>query len=406
MTVAHPSISTSRGWRLALAIFVLMVGGWITAASLAKVLVRADPGVAHALAPSDGRVTAAYALALFRTSAADSAGLQPESLAKAAVQSDATAVQGLTVLGLSAELRSDAARARKILAFSSKLSRRELEPRLSAIETAVNKGDIPGALRQYDLALRVSRDARGTLFPVLGSAITEPKIRRELVTVLLTQPNWGPEFLGYLATNGKDPTSGVLLMEEGARRNLPISMTTRAALVSALVQKEQFDQAWRYYATLGRGADRTRSRDANLSARIEGVTPFDWTIGPDNNAFSTIARAASGGAIEFALPPGQGGIVARQMQMLAPGSYQLSGTASDIEQDARVRPYWSLTCAGSMEMGRVTLGVAGADPVSFSRTVVVPPLCPVQYLELVVPPSNGVAGSSGQVERVLIRRQK
>lgn len=398
----HPKPNRRR--RVVLAAMVFAVGAWLSMASLANIAVRADPKVAHAIAPYDGRIMAAYARQLFLGAADGKATQDAVALAKRALAADATAVKALSILGLAAQLRGDVARATEIHDYSNRLSRRESEPRMSAIENAVNRGDIEEAIRQYDLTLRVSRDARGTLFPILGSAIAEPKVRQRLLAVLLSEPHWREDFLGYLATSGTDPKSASVLMAEGARRGLDVAMGTRAALVNALVAKGEFETAWTHYGSLGRGADRTRSRDPEFSARLDGVTAFDWTTGPEDTGYSTIARGADGGGAEYALPPGRGGIVLRQAQMLAPGDYGISGTISSVKQEAEDRPYWSISCAGGHVLLELPVGPTGEGAKSFSGAFTVPQGCRTQNVDLVAAPVSGFEGAAGQVDRILISR--
>src|SRR3546814_1290750 len=71
--------------------------------------------------------------------------------------------------------RGDQAKGERLLAYSQKLSRRDLRTQLMAIELAVAQGDISGALRHYDIALRTKKNAPELLFPVLTSALPDPR---------------------------------------------------------------------------------------------------------------------------------------------------------------------------------------------------------------------------------------
>src|SRR3546814_3599342 len=68
-----------------------------------------------------------------------------------------------------------------------------------AIELAVAQGDISGALRHYDIALRTKKNAPELLFPVLTSALPDPAIRTELVKTLGGQPKWAAGFIHHAA---------------------------------------------------------------------------------------------------------------------------------------------------------------------------------------------------------------
>jgi len=100
---------------------------------------------------------------------------------------------------------------------------------------------------------------------------------------------------------------------------------------------------------------------------------------------------------DFSAPSGVGGPVLRQMQLLPPGKYRLSGRASTGTGVAD-RPYWVLTCAGR-ELGRVPLA-GGNGNAAFRGELDVPADCSVQELTLVVRPSDALQGTSGRVVRV------
>ena len=395
------SIAVTPRARIGLAIVTMAVGVFFTSASLAKVIVHVDPGRAYAIAPYDGRIAAAYARQKIETASISGGISDQDALALSALASDATAVQALTVLARSAQLHNNMGRADRILAFSSLLSRREVDARLSAIEMAVSQGDISGALAQYDIALRVSRDARGALFPVLGAAIVEPKVRQHLVSVLLTRPNWGADFLGYVVTNGEDSAATAGLIEDAASRGLPVSQSIRAGLVNSLIAKGDFDGAWSSYVRLGRGNGRTRSRDPEFQSQFSAATGFDWTLGPGSGGFSNIAV----GAIEYAMPSGRGGIIARQLQVLPPGRYQMSGRSVGVEQTGDARPFWSVTCIGGQEILRLPVGPSDHGPsLLFGAEFTVPHGCRAQNVDLVVKPTDSIGGAVGQINRLLVEK--
>src|SRR3546814_6235165 len=83
-----------------------------------------------------------------------------------------------------------------------------------AIELAVAQGDISGALRHYDIALRTKKNAPELLFPVLTSALPDPAIRTELVKTLGGQPKWAAGFIHHAARSEVDPEASAARSEE------------------------------------------------------------------------------------------------------------------------------------------------------------------------------------------------
>jgi hypothetical protein len=388
--------------RVTLALLAAALGGVSLSDSLANVLERPAPAQAHTLAPWDGTITAALAQRSFtaRPSASDQS--EPAQLARKALLQDATAVDALTVLALQAQLRNDSEEARRIFSHSLTLSRRELRPRLWAIEEAVLRGDIRGALANYDMALRTSRTAPDLLFPVLASALSEQKVRSALLEILADAPPWGEDFLQFATRSGVDPLAAARLLREPGAAGLPVEDGDRTAVTNLLVSRNLFAEAWDFYSSYRKGAERGRSRDPDFTLAIDQPAAFDWNAISLEGISSSIQRSGGGGLADFSVPPSVGGPVLQQTQMLPAGGYRLQGNSVGIDQPERSRPYWQLTCADGRELGRLTLPNSSERGGEFSGPFTVPANCPVQLLALVARASDAISGISGQIDNVLL----
>lgn len=121
----------------------------------------------------------------------------------------------------------------------------------------------------------------------------------------------------------------------------------------------------------------------------------------DGSMAASILSAGEGGVFDFAAPPGVGGALLRQAQLLPPGRYRIDGVSGGIEQDAHALPYWVLSCRrDGRELGRVTVPASNRSGGRFGGELVVPAGCPAQLLTLVARPSELVGGSVGRIERV------
>lgn len=369
-------------------------------ASLANVVVKIDPARARDLAPSDGQITAATAERNFTVAPNGSIDSAEAQLAQLALRQDATAVSALSVLGLQAQLRGDVARARQLFSYSHSLSRRELRTQIWAIEEAVTRGDVAGALEQYDQALRTSRRARDLLFPVLARAIVEPAVRARLLDTITSEPMWGLAFVRYVAANAPEPRAVLTFFREGARAGLQIEDDDRGRLVNALVAEGATEDAWQFYERFRSKADRLRSRDPNFSSNIRAPAVFDWTALNPKGLSASIQQGENGGIFQFSARMGARGTVLRQTQLLRPGLYFLKGRSRGIDQPEYSRPYWALSCEDGRELGRVPLPTSGGTSERFSGRFTVPSECPVQMLSLVVRASNAIAGVQGQIDMV------
>jgi hypothetical protein len=402
MSIRHDLARRSpKEWaaRLALATVAVVLGYYSVTFSISQVVVKRDPAMAYRLAPYDGRITAAYATSLAGHEATPQDRVRADVLAKHALQQDPTAVAAAATLGINADVRGDKAAARHYFSYAQRLSRRDLRTQLFMIEDAVQREDIPGALGQYDMTLRVFPNLGEILYPVLASASADPVIRRELVKTLAGKPMWGESFIGFAADKGPDPKSTAALFLNLHRAGVAVPEMARARAVNALIAKGQTEAAWSYYAAIRPGADRRRSRDPHFTATLETPSQLDWTPINDGSGLTT---SIQGGIFDFAAAASVGGRMLQQLQLLPPGSYRLSGHTIGIEQPAGALPYWTLRCQDGRELGRVEVPNSGVANGNFTGTFSVPAGCPVQTLVLMARSSDAIAGQSGQIDRAAL----
>jgi len=402
--VSRPRRSaTEWGVRGALAVAAAGLGTVSVTHSLAYMIRGSAPARAHALAPWDGRITALLSEQLSGPDAAPADRRRADDLARLALRQDPTAVPAVATLGINAQVRGDTAAARRIFAYSEKLSRRDLRTRLWAIEDAVGRGDIPGALRNYDIALRTSRIAPDLLFPVLASAISDSDIRRALIATLVQRPAWSEQFLGFVAGTGPDAQATASLFEALPSRGIALPVGAAPALVGRLLAENHVDDAWRFYAALTPDADRRVARDPDFTANLQSPTPFDWIPITDSGVSATLQRGERGGIFDFAVPSNLGGPILRQTQLLPPGEYAIEGRSIGIEQAGNALPYWTLTCPDGRELGRVVVPNSTQANGRFAGRLTVPAGCPVQQLALVARPSEQLSGLTGQIDDIRLR---
>ena len=388
------------GARIALAVGMAVCGYLGLAASAANVVVKVDPARAHQFAPGNGVITATYAQTLFTRRPTAEKDAPSVRLAREALRRNPTAVEALTVLGLHAQLRNDAARTARIFTYSNLLSRRELQPKIWAIEDAVTRGDIAAALRQYDLALRTSPEAQDLLFPTLTAALVEPQIRARLLRILATRPIWEESFIRYAASSGINPEGVLQFFAEGRQAGVVVPPDQRDDLINALFAAGKTDLAWKAYARVRRDARPDRSRDPNFALTADTRTTFDWQAGQDPSLSAAILKSGDGtGILDFVVPPGMGGVLVHQTELLAPGVYRLTGQSKSINQPERSQPYWVLTCQSGRELRRIRVSNSAKDAGVFAGKFTVPQDCPVQNLSLVAVPSDDISGVSGQIVR-------
>ncbi len=389
--------------RAGLALILAIVGYLSVAHTLAEALESRDPARAHALAPGDARVTAALAEKRFGDHPDGNPLSESAQLARRALRQDPIAVKAVSTLGMQAQMRGDTGQARRIFDYAQMLSRRHLATQLWIIEDAVARGDVAQALRHYDIALRTSSRAPDLLFPVLGNAIAQPEVRRDLVALLRQRPLWAGDFVGFVAAGGTDPMAVADVLQGLRGSGVPVTAEAVAFLVNRLLDAGATDGAWRYYAMTRDIADRRLSRDPDFRADLSTPSVFDWTPVNDTGIVTSLQRGPSGGLFDFSTSSGTGGVVLQQMQLLPPGTYRLEGRSTGIEQPSASLPYWVLSCRGGGEIGRVAVPNSTQAGGRFAGVFTVPASCPVQVLALVTRSTASVAGVTGQIETAQLR---
>lgn len=391
------------GVRLVLAGAVGWIGYLSVMQSVALVLPDSRIKEAYALAPTNGRIAGRLSQTLYRPDASEADRARAVTIARDALQHDPTAVEAVATLAADAFARGDQAKGERLLAYSQKLSRRDLRTQLMAIELAVAQGDISGALRHYDIALRTKKNAPELLFPVLTSALPDPAIRTELVKTLGGQPKWAAGFIHHAARSEVDPAASAAFFRALQARRVPVPDAAGVAVINRLLAAQLFDDAWAYYAAAHPGSDRRQSRDPAFTNTVEARTVLDWSAVNGTGVSTAILPEAQNGLFDFTVSMGNGGPLLQQLQMLPAGDYVLEGHSIGIEQPARSRPYWIVRCQTGGEIGRVELPNSSQAGGRFQGAIRVPADCPVQMLALVARSTDDIGGVSGQIDRIAIR---
>lgn len=408
MAVLRPRASSASPRKLALriglAVGVLALGTCAIGFSLAENLRRHSPGAALALAPYNSSILASHAAAMSIPNDPSLDTGRAELLARRALLRDPTNDSAAATLGMTSIMRGDEKKARSFFEYSQKMSRRNYQVQLWAIEDAVARNDIAGAIHHYDIALRTSRLAPQMLMPVLASAINNPEIRRELTRVLISQPAWGSTFVRQVASQGPDFEAAAKLLAMLRQRGYPFPPGAHASLINGLISENRFERAWAYYESIFPGAARTGSRDPHFDAISPVPSAFDWNMGQDDALYTAVQSNRSGSVFVFDIASGSKGLLLRQLQMLLPGRYRISGSSLGNFQSNNDGPYFTLKCLNDTELGRVV--IAGGDQMTrFTGDFTVPKDCPVQWLELIARPIDDALGrQSGELDYALLRK--
>jgi hypothetical protein len=387
------------GWTKAFVVaLVLFVGALAVRHSLGMTLAQNRPELALQIDRENAAVLSQAALAFVQGTDPKRRG-EARNLARAALARDAGNVNALAAFGLASDQPKQIA---AVFTAAGRLSRRNLIVQIWMIENAVAKGDVSGALHQYDIALRTSRAAPSMLFPVLVDATSNDALLPAIAKTLARRPLWSGLYLQQLAQSGKDLHRIAMLFILLKRQGVPTGAAADTALYTRLQEAQLFDDAWKVYASDHHDAQHAAVRSSMFGEDPVVKTPFDWQLSDNEFVTARIEQTTSAqGELIFTTAAGEGGDVARQTLSLTPGTYTLQIAVGQIEAADAQLPYFRLVCLPSgTELVRKPLMLQGASGARF----LIPSSCPAQTLSIVAQPASGLGAVKGTVRSVRLAR--
>ena len=366
------------------------------------------PELALRAAPFDARANANRAAALIERQQGRPVVREAGDQARLALVRDPTAVIAVRTLALLAALTKNEPKAEQLFNYSAMLSRRDLPTQLWLIEEKVKAGDIDGALRQYDVALRTSHTRGARLFPIMIAASADPVIAARLNVLLREKPNWWRAFVVQFVTEAKRPESILAVTRGLLSRAVPEERDIIAAALRRLVDQRRYDLAWQMYGA-GSPAGQT-GFVRNGEFEQEGhYPPIDWALvdEPDFSARREPHEAGRGFVLALNAGSGRGGRAAVQLLRLPPGNYALTAEVGNVGADVSARPYVTLTCAsdGKRQLTRIDFPEAGdgGSPVK-GRFSIRPGECGDQLLGINVQAQMGPSDIASWIDSLRITK--
>jgi len=387
-------------WRAAILVTATPVAAGIVQAGIAQRLSRSDPVLAARLAPDDARIAMAAARKLVdRGGAATDRGIR--ALAATTLARDLTQTAAIEFRAVDAEQAGDAVRAGRLFDLSGAISRRSLPTRLWLIQRSVDRGDVRGALRDFDLALRTSAAAPSLLFPILAGATTDPALVAPIARMIDRPSDWRLPFLNFAVVHGDARASAALLLALRDRA-LATSNGVDQAMIARLVDARDFALVGHVRDAFSPSRAQRQLLEDGAFGDATAVYPFGWNLVGRGDIGAERGESGERPSLAWRAQPGRGGQVAAQLLLLAPGNYRLT-TKTAVPGD--VAPYWSLTCGEDGGASLATLdqpnhagAVAGVD-------LTVPAGCTGQWLTLTLRAGGVSGGQSGAIAAVAITRR-
>lgn len=317
------------------------------------------------------------------------------ALARRALRNDPLDARALTLLGLIAERKGDAARGATLMRLAGTRTWRDPTTQIWLFEERVKQRDYAGALRHADAILRTSHAFDRRLIPSLAAFTLAPRAMRALAAWLDGDPPWRAWFLRALSRRLADDSKLVALYRALLTGSHPPDLDALKPLFARLIKDRRYAAAyavWRMTLPPGRGGGFLHNADF---ARKPSGLPFDWVLRSVPGADIDIVplKGGEGRALQVQF---SGARVSfrnvSQLMRLPPGDYRLSGKMKAEGLRTRRGLRWRVSCADifpvHMPVGLATLGHTPllAKPVpwrNFGMDFTVPVGgCPAQWLVL------------------------
>jgi hypothetical protein len=255
--------------------------------------------------------------------------------------------------------------------------------------------DFSDALDHADALLRRVNDPPPPVLNVLAAVGRDPRAQPLLADHLAANPSWRERFFVFAIALARPPAvdvAGRLLTRLAASPAKPTDEEVGMYL-AALAEQRRYQEAEAAWRALTPGATQgfVHNGDFALPAR---TTPFDWWLTSGIGWTASLAASpdpSHGQALRIDYDGVSKPLPLRQLIVLAPGAYRLSGQMLDTGGAGAPGFAWRLVCPGiddPLARAPAPQGLGGAWQ-SFSADFTVPTTgCPAQLLDLVVERSD------------------
>ncbi|MEO5595573.1 MAG: hypothetical protein ABIQ97_00280 [Lysobacteraceae bacterium] len=232
-----------------------------------------------------------------------------------------------------------------LLAIAEQRSQRDMPTRVLIASYALKSGDVPKALHELGLNLRIEPEIQPLLLPRMAALASIPQARPAIIGVLSENPPWRPSFLRVLATQASD-SAAVAEIFNGLR----LTRIESDMLIDRQIRDLDFTSAYvTWVATL---PDEQR---AALSNVFDGGFRFPlsnggfgWRVTTDAEVDARVGPLRDGSGRGYSADFDQSRVRfegLRQRLVLGPGRYVLSGRTRSTDLTTGRGLQWVITCA-------------------------------------------------------------
>lgn len=392
-----PARAHRKGWAresvefLAI-VLIIWIAGQIVTQGLSDQYLANHPG--QALAWRADSPDALTAFAQSRLAARDPA--HAAAFARRALAESPLKVAAISTFGLALQEVGDETQADKVMSFAGSRGWRDALTQFWLLAHGLRTQDFDLAFQRADALLRRADRYQLALFQSLIYVVdNSPGAIGALNTRLEEPPSWRAAFLGELATD-PHPVSGQIeqsLLEHLATTKAPPTDREVGGLVDRLVQEHRYSDAeteWR------RLTPRTHSTseliiDGDFD-HAAGVAPFGWLIPQAVGWVGSIGLAPGAGhgqALRLEYDGFSTPQPLRQLLVLPPGDYRLSGQFYRELGAAPASPFWIVSCVqGATTPAPLPLNAPDGVWMNFKTAFTVHQGCQAQWLQLTADPGD------------------
>ena len=317
--------------------------------------------------------------------------------ARKALQQWPLDVVALSTLGVAMDQDGQSARADQVMTMAGRLGWRDGLTQAWLFGHRALQGRYDEAMQRADALLRRAVQFQPQLFAAVAALTGDPQAIGPLARRLELQPSWRYDFVwGLGQTMNPQNEAGVhaLLLALAKGPTPPTSLELSPYLQKFIAAQDwpKAVAAWRELSRAAPGAGEFVYDGGFDKGR--GVAPFDWAISQGVGATTLMAddpAEGQGKALRVEYDGFSSSQFAKQLLVIPPGDYVLSGKLRQESQDTPRSLSWVVQCASD---GRVLAkapgavarpGQWGAFEVPFS---VPGAACPSQWLQLSAEPGD------------------
>ena len=350
--------------------------------ALGQILLRDNPRLALRFGPGSGEARARNAWREYtakidpkQTTIPSSVPRRFEDEAKRAFSTEPTSATALRILALAAQ-RDGAVQARRVMRMVGGLNKREPIIDFWLILDYAKLGELKPLLSHYDNILRTAPEVHERMMPLLVAELRNPAATSTVATMLRRRPPWGENFWNYVLLNPDVAVNAARLRGELGDDYDVGPSGFDSSLVSGLIQRQRYSEAFQAFAALSKAGSRSMVRDPGFN-RVPEFPPLEWEVFAAGAFVADIDPRAGWMTLsaESATPT----VFARQLIRILPGQLRLRSewqpAASNMDTSLEAR----LRCAGAGKRAKTS---AFLPQGKYTQTLAAPAGCAYAWLEL------------------------